>query len=229
MRAVLIAAKQLALAKTRLAPAFPAAAERSALAEAMFRDVLAAALGARLPVMVAVVTSDAALIALARAGGAIVIDEEYPRGLNVAVGLGTEFLIGRGATTVCTLLSDIPLVTGEDIDASFAAIAPGGAGVVLVPSVDLTGTNIMTRMPPDCDSDALRTHEPGAPCGRLPRAGGALRGGADGAPGDRYRCAAGLDRIRPDAQYDAYLRPAFPSGRDSRLKNLRCDANSQQD
>jgi 2-phospho-L-lactate guanylyltransferase len=149
VRAVLIAAKQLALAKTRLAPAFPAAAERSALAEAMFRDVLAAALSARLPVMVAVVTSDAALIALARAGGAIVIDEEYPRGLNVAVGLGTEFLIGRGATTVCTLLSDIPLVTGEDIDASFAAIAPGGAGVTLVPSVDLTGTNMMTRMPPD--------------------------------------------------------------------------------
>ena len=65
MRAVLIAAKQLALAKTRLGRTV-AHAERIALAEAMFRDVLAAALGAQLPEMVAVVTSDAALIALAR-------------------------------------------------------------------------------------------------------------------------------------------------------------------
>ena len=149
MRAVLIAAKQLAFAKTRLAPALPAAAERSALAEAMYRDVLSAALSARMPAMVAVVTSDPALIALARAGGALVLDEEFPRGLNVAVRLGTEFLINRGATTVCTVLSDIPLVTGEDIDASFAAMPTGGPGAVLVPSADWSGTNMMTRTPPD--------------------------------------------------------------------------------
>lgn len=149
MRAVLIAAKQLAFAKTRLAPALPAADERIALAEAMYRDVLSAALSARAPALVAVVTSDPALIALARTGGALPIDEGYPRGLNVAVGLGTEFLIGRGATAVCTVLSDIPLLTGEDIDASFAAMPAAGAGVVLVPSCDFSGTNLMTRQPPD--------------------------------------------------------------------------------
>ena len=149
MRAVLIAAKQLAFAKTRLAPVLPAAAERIALAEAMFRDVLSAAMSAQSPEMVAVVTSDSALIALARAANAIAIDEEYPRGLNVAVRIGTDFLIGRGATTVCTVLSDIPLVTGEDIDASFAAMPASGPGVVLVPSFDFSGTNMMTRTPPD--------------------------------------------------------------------------------
>lgn len=149
MRAVLIAAKQLAFAKTRLAPALPAAAERTALAEAMYRDVLSAALSARTPALVAVVTSDATLTALARTGGALVLDEEFPRGLNVAVRLGTEFLMNRGATTICTVLSDIPLVTGDDIDASFAAMPAGGAGVVLVPSFDLSGTNLMTRTPPD--------------------------------------------------------------------------------
>ena len=148
MRAVLIAAKQLAFAKTRLAPALPAVAERIALAEAMYRDVLSAALSARTPSMVAVVTSDPALIAFARAGGALVIDEEFPRGLNVAVHLGTEFLMNRGATTVCTVLSDIPLVTGADIDACFAAMPTEGHGVVLVPSHDLSGTNMMTRTPP---------------------------------------------------------------------------------
>ena len=149
VRAILIAAKQLAFAKTRLAPALPAALERSALAEAMFRDVLGAALGAHAPAIVAVVTSDPTLLALARAGGALTIDEQYPRGLNVAVRLGTEFLVGRGATTVCTLLSDIPLVTADDIDASFAAMPPQGPGVVLVPSFDLSGTNMITRTPPD--------------------------------------------------------------------------------
>jgi 2-phospho-L-lactate guanylyltransferase len=149
VRAVLIAAKQLAFAKTRLTPALPVAAERIALAEAMFRDVLSAALSARLPAMVAVVTSDAALIDLARAGGAVVFNEEYPRGLNVAVRLGTELLLERGATTICTVLSDIPLVLGEDIDASFNAMPAEGPGVVLVPSSDLSGTNMLTRMPPD--------------------------------------------------------------------------------
>jgi 2-phospho-L-lactate guanylyltransferase len=149
VRAVLIAAKQLAFAKTRLAPALPVAAERVALAEAMFRDVLSAALSARMPAMVAVVTSDAALIALARAGGAVVFDEQYPRGLNVAVRLGTGLLLERGATTICTVLSDIPLITGEDIDASFNAMPAKGPGVVLVPSSDLSGTNMITRMPPD--------------------------------------------------------------------------------
>ncbi len=148
MRAVLIAAKQLAFAKTRLAPALPLAAERTALAEAMFRDVLSAALSARMPAMVAVVTSDSTLIALGRAGGALVLDEEFPRGLNVAVGLGTDFLIAHGATSVCTVLSDIPLVTGEDIDASFTAAPAHGPGVVLVPSSDLSGTNMMMRTPP---------------------------------------------------------------------------------
>ena len=44
MRHILIAAKQLELAKTRLGPALPPG-ERIALAEAMFRDVLAAAMG----------------------------------------------------------------------------------------------------------------------------------------------------------------------------------------
>jgi 2-phospho-L-lactate guanylyltransferase len=149
VRAVLIAAKQLAFAKTRLAPALPAADERIALAEAMYRDVLSAALSAQAPAMVAVVTSDPTLLALARAGGALTIDEEYPRGLNIAVGLGTDFLIGRGATSVCTVLSDIPLVTGDDIDASFAALPSAGPGAVLVPSFDFSGTNLMTRTPPD--------------------------------------------------------------------------------
>ncbi len=147
MRFILIAAKQLEFAKTRLGPVLPPG-ERRALAEAMFRDVLAAALGANSADHVAVVTSDAGLLAMARAANALAIDEEFPRGLNVAIALATSALIAEGAETVCTLLSDIPLVTAEDVDAVFAAM-PSGRGAVLVPSRDFSGTNIICRSPAD--------------------------------------------------------------------------------
>jgi 2-phospho-L-lactate guanylyltransferase len=149
VRAILIAAKQLAFAKTRLAPALPAASERMALAEAMFRDVLSAALAAQSAHRVAVVTSDSSLLALARAAGALALDEEYPRGLNVAVRMATAELIRLGATTVCTVLSDIPLTTGEDIDATMASLPDGERAAALVPSRDFSGTNMIARRPPD--------------------------------------------------------------------------------
>jgi 2-phospho-L-lactate/phosphoenolpyruvate guanylyltransferase len=104
VRFILIAAKQLEFAKTRLAPAVPPD-ERRALAEAMFRDVLAASMGATAADHVAVVTSDAGLLAMARSAGALVIDEEFPRGLNAAVALATSALIEQGARTICTVLS----------------------------------------------------------------------------------------------------------------------------
>lgn len=146
MRFILIAAKQLEFAKTRLAPVLPPG-ERRALAEAMFRDVLAASMGAAAD-HVAVVTSDAGLLAMARSAGALTIDEEFPRGLNIAVALATSTLIAHGAQTVCTVLSDIPLTTAEDIDAVFAAM-PSGRGAVLVPSRDFSGTNMICRSPGD--------------------------------------------------------------------------------
>lgn len=146
MRAILIAAKHLAFAKTRLGRVM-GAADRIALAEAMFRDVLGAALGARAAEHVAVVTSDPALLAIARGAGALVIDEEYPRGLNAAVRLASAALAAQGISELCTVLSDIPLVSADDIDAVFAALGEEGRGVVLVPSRDLSGTNIIARAP----------------------------------------------------------------------------------
>ncbi len=147
MRFILIAAKQLAFAKTRLASAL-AEQERRVLAEAMFRDVLAAAMGSQRSDRVAVVTSDPVLLGLTREVGAIAIDEEYPRGLNAAISLATDALREAGATELCTVLSDIPMVTARDIDAVFAALRPE-RGVVLVPSRDFSGTNIIARSPAD--------------------------------------------------------------------------------
>src|SRR5271157_4823283 len=95
VRVVLIAAKELSLAKTRLAPALPAM-ERHALAGAMFRDVLGAAMSSNAADHVAVVTSDRTLLDMARRAGAIAIDEEFPRGLNAAVRLATAALVPEG-------------------------------------------------------------------------------------------------------------------------------------
>ncbi|MGH8014297.1 MAG: 2-phospho-L-lactate guanylyltransferase [Candidatus Binataceae bacterium] len=147
MKVVLIAAKQLALAKTRLTPALPSATERSVLAEAMFRDVLSAALSARAADAVAVISSDPTLLNMARHADALAIDEGFPRGLNAAVRVATEELIRLGAMTVCTVLSDIPMVAGEDIDAAFTAMPAQNPGVVLVPSLDFSGTNMIVRGP----------------------------------------------------------------------------------
>ena len=149
MRAVLIAAKQLALAKNRLTAILPSMSERSSLAEAMFRDVLSSAVSARSPERVTVVTSDPRLIRLAQSEGAMVINEEYPRGLNAAVRLATTQLVAAGMTCICTVLSDIPLVTGEDIDAAFGGMPGDEQAVNLVPSRDFSGTNIIVRRPPD--------------------------------------------------------------------------------
>lgn len=146
MRAVLIAAKELAFAKTRLGR-IPQP-ERELLAQAMFRDVLDAAMNYKAADCVAVVTSDSGLLELARRAGAMAIDERYPRGLNAAVALGTGELVASGATTLCTLLSDTPLVTAADIEMVFAAM-PGERGVVLAPSRDARGTNIILRQPAD--------------------------------------------------------------------------------
>jgi 2-phospho-L-lactate guanylyltransferase len=149
VRAVLIAAKQLALSKTRLMPVLPSVSQRSELAEAMFRDVLRASHHARTPERVMVVTCDPVLARLARSTGAIVINEEYQRGLNAAVRLATTQLAAAGMTCVCTVLSDIPLVSADDIDAAFAAMPRDEQAVTLVPSRDFSGTNIIVRRPPD--------------------------------------------------------------------------------
>lgn len=147
MRVILIAAKELGLAKTRLGSAMPED-EREALAEAMYRDVLAASLGSRQAELVAVVSSDRRLLEIARGAGAMAIDEGYARGLNAAVAMATGILAEHGATTLCALLSDIPMITAADIDAVFGAMEKEpGPGVVLVPSRDFSGTNVIARSP----------------------------------------------------------------------------------
>jgi 2-phospho-L-lactate guanylyltransferase len=147
VRVVLIPAKEVVLAKKRLSPGF-SAEHRQQLARAMFLDVLAAATAASRADRVAVVSSDRQLLGLAKDAGAIVVDERFPHGLNAAVRFATSHLTAAGAVTICTVLSDIPLTRPEDIDAVFdAAPNDGQPAVILVPSHERVGTNVILRQP----------------------------------------------------------------------------------
>jgi len=145
VKVALLPAKPLPLAKTRLGSVLDDR-ERMAMAGAMFADVLHALSAASGLDAVVVVTADPGLAARARHAGAAIVDEGVPRGLNGAVGLGTEFALRLGATSVLVVLSDIPLVLPTDIDEILARAPDRGA--LLVPSKEGTGTNAMLRQPP---------------------------------------------------------------------------------
>ncbi len=146
MRYALLPAKPLALAKSRLAPDLRDG-DRETLSFAMFHDVLECLCRAQNVDAVAVVTADRRLLDLAARMRALPIDEGRARGLNGAAALGTARCVEGGATSVLIVLSDLPLVTAEEIDAIYAQLPPG-PHVRLVRSHEGLGTNALLRVPP---------------------------------------------------------------------------------
>lgn len=136
--AILIPAKELAAAKSRLGGLLSAGGRRE-LAVAMLADVLRAI--ADWPVRY-VVTGDALLAeAAAGLGAAPLVDPG--KGLNAALRAGTEWAVGTGALRLLVLPSDVPLVSGEDVEALFDA----EESVVVAASPD-GGTSGLLRTPP---------------------------------------------------------------------------------
>jgi 2-phospho-L-lactate/phosphoenolpyruvate guanylyltransferase len=146
MRFALLPTKPLALAKSRLSSHLTDA-ERSALSFAMFHDVLECLCRAHHVDAVAVVTADRRLLDLAMRMRALAIDEGSPRGLNAAAALGTSKCVEHGATSVLVVLSDLPRVTAEEIDALYVDL-PAPPHVRLVRSHEGLGTNALLRTPP---------------------------------------------------------------------------------
>jgi len=127
---VLVPVKALAEGKTRLSPMLSEAARR-AVSRAMLTDVVSSVLQVPAVDRVAVVSSDPSLLALARGLGALAVDEGWPRGLNGATSLGTDFCVRHGATTLLVLLSDLPLIQPRDIARLFAQLS-GRPEILLV-------------------------------------------------------------------------------------------------
>jgi 2-phospho-L-lactate guanylyltransferase len=146
----LIPVKGFRNAKQRLS-AFLGSAEREALAEAMFCDVLRQVPGARGILETVVVTGDDKVAKIAVSLGARVILESAETGETAAVDFARSSLKADGGEAVLIIPGDLPLVRRGDIEAVLAQVPDGQIApfALLVPSHDRLGTNALLLAPPD--------------------------------------------------------------------------------
>lgn len=143
--AILIPAKKLNEAKSRLAPALNSE-QRARLAMDMLLNVLRAAGQCPRIERRVVVTADEDVLSLAISEGAEVFVENR-LGLNAALSEATEWLIGQGVSALLVLMSDLPFLATEDVE-GILELAGEDRGIVLAPSHDGLGTNALFTRPP---------------------------------------------------------------------------------
>lgn len=140
----LVPAKLGPAVKSRLGAAL-SQEQRRALAQAMLCDVLAALSSSPSLAGVAVVTRDPSVAALAASAGATAVPETHTGGLNDGVAEGIAACRARGASGVIVVMGDLPNLAATDVEHTVAALPD--RGVVLVPSRDGTGTNVLAARP----------------------------------------------------------------------------------
>ena len=120
---LIIAVKQLGVAKTRLAPAFPAP-QREAVVLAMLVDTITAALAAAGLAHITVVTPDEAAAAAAAELGAEVLADPTPDGhadpLNNALAIA-ERAVTASVPNIVVLQGDLPALQTYELDEAIAA------------------------------------------------------------------------------------------------------------
>ena len=139
--AVVIPAKRLALAKTRLRPVTDrlGAAGHDSLVLALLADTVAAAVGCSAVGAVLVVTDDLAAADVVRGLGALVVPDVPDRGLNPALEHG--FAVA-GAASVAALSSDLPALRPAELEAALGAAT--AAPRCFVADAHGTGTTLLT-------------------------------------------------------------------------------------
>jgi len=140
---ILIPVKNLSGAKQRLAAVLDQAS-RTELARAMLMDV-AESVAASACDDVALVTSDAFALELARQHGFDVIRDDSNVSETDAIEMATRLCESRGIDCTLVMPGDIPLIQAAEIRAIYES-APD-AGCVLVPARDKRGTNAALRRP----------------------------------------------------------------------------------
>jgi 2-phospho-L-lactate guanylyltransferase len=142
--AAAVPVKDFARAKRRLRHRFDDTAVERIL-RALVADVLGALAEAKRIERVFVLTDDGAVADAARAGGASVLLRVPDPGLNAAIDAAAAECTAQGFDALLVALGDLPLLSGEDVDAVVAAgertpvvIAPAGDG----------GTALLFRRPP---------------------------------------------------------------------------------
>ena len=148
---VVVPAKRLASAKTRLRPVTAAlggsaGAEHAALVLALLADTVEAALACPSVAAVVVVTDDPDAAAVVRAAGGVTVPDLPDRGLNPALEHGAR---STGADVVAALSSDLPALRPEELSAALEAAAVGaggGRGRCFVADAAGTGTTLLTAV-----------------------------------------------------------------------------------
>jgi 2-phospho-L-lactate guanylyltransferase len=142
--ALLIPVKSLATAKQRLSEALDQA-HRTLLAEAMLRDVLAAAASVRDRLDVFLVTGDAQAQAIAAEFSFGVIEDARNESETAAIEMATAWCQRNGYDTTVVIPADVPLVTSTELHRVLDAAPAEGA--VFVPAYDRRGSNCILRRP----------------------------------------------------------------------------------
>jgi 2-phospho-L-lactate/phosphoenolpyruvate guanylyltransferase len=141
MRIVAIPVKALSKAKSRLAPELTPL-ERGALTLAMLEDVLDATLEVSGWDTWVVSPDEAVLEIAARRGAAAIPEDKGP--LSQAIRQAETLAKEREADALAVLPADLPLVTREALTAALHTLGT----VVIAPSADHGGTNLLLRRPP---------------------------------------------------------------------------------
>jgi 2-phospho-L-lactate guanylyltransferase len=156
VRAIALPVKSLSHAKSRMSP-FLSELERGALALAMFEDVLDATLSVD-GWETWVVSPDESVLEIALGRGAQAITEEGAS-LPTAIQQVETEASARGTDALAILHADTPLVTTSALRAALHTLGP----VVIAPSADERGTNLLLRRPPGAipsrfGPDSFRRH-----------------------------------------------------------------------
>ena len=158
-----IPVKQLEDAKQRLSQLF-SPEERKGLFQAMVEDVLTAVEACALVDNIVIVTDDEAVSELAISYGAEIRPEPDLPGLIGAVTHTGKQLAAEGVHCMLFLPGDVPLVTPEELEVVLEGFGSSGqAEFMIVPALDLGGSNCVACSPPDCMSfgfgiDSFRAH-----------------------------------------------------------------------
>jgi len=168
LRAIVLPVKSLSETKSRLAPVL-SLLERGALTLAMLEDVMDVT--QELSGWATwVISPDETVLEIALSRSAHAIREEKPP-LGNAIRQTEEEALGREADVLAVLLPDTPLLTTAALTRALHTLGP----VVLAPSTDETGTNLLVRRPPNAidarfGSDSYRKHLEAAALADLPTA-----------------------------------------------------------
>src|SRR3954452_18678149 len=140
--------KSFGAAKQRLSGMLGGGA-RSALAQAMFSDVLASLRHSQSLDTIAVVTADRVADSAASRHGAIALRDDQESGQSYATSLGIRWAMEHGFERALLVPGDTPLLDPAEIDQLVATADALASGLVIVPDRHGSGTNALLLSPAD--------------------------------------------------------------------------------